>query len=510
MSGRSQTRIPRRLARALLLSFAILLTIVPIASAALPGAEHPATDRRNQTPGWMTPDIVNRLANVGAPVLAPSYLPGAVSFLPSVDAYSGYYSFYWLVPGTPPTYLHITGTVGGSIPAYSKYDRNVPLTQNAFVLGTPAYHDLTPIYDLVYFAIGGVVYSVESNNIADTSLGIANSLAYVDLPVWEPDPPVQEPSTPPGSNDGSVTSPESPATTSPIISSPTIVVPGVAYSEEMIVISVAGVAIADLTASDGSFTLTGDGEIAGALPGGFEWIPPRTQAGRTVRFTLTDPGNGEILATETLRVEPTPEDQIPVSADRLSCPVTLPMGSLGGIEIAGSGQLTLDASDGSFPDIGPNSTFAGQSDVDGSDVLNGVIRTQRSAWVFFEPAESSAEYTTYIFLQNRQGTTLLECGIEIVLPVNGESYPNMGSQDGTGAVGGVAVAVLGDTPEGTNVHTPEMPGLGYKPDGTLAAIPSYPWSDGTSVTTTADTAPPPVTSDGTAIEEPVSANDDGS
>ena len=63
---------------------------------------------------------------------------------PDVTADEGYYSLYWVVPGSPPTFLQITGEVGGTIPDYSKHDRNNQLVQNAEVQGQPAYHDLTP------------------------------------------------------------------------------------------------------------------------------------------------------------------------------------------------------------------------------------------------------------------------------------------------------------------------------------------------------------------------------
>ena len=102
---------------------------------------------------------------------------------PEVQASDGYYSLYWLIPGAPPTYLRITGTAGGEIPAYSYYDRNVQLEQNDSVMGYPAWHDDTPIYDLVYWQVGNVVYTVESHNlVSDTTMGIANSLMSLVIP----------------------------------------------------------------------------------------------------------------------------------------------------------------------------------------------------------------------------------------------------------------------------------------------------------------------------------------
>jgi hypothetical protein len=468
----------------------------------------------------MTSETVTQLGIVGAPVLAPSYIPGAVSFLPSVDAYPGYYSFYWLVPGSPPTYLQVTGTVGGSIPAYSKYDRNVQLTQNATVLGYPAYHDLTPIYDLVYFEIDGVVYSVESNNIGDSSLGIAESLTYVDVPVYEPEVPTEVPTevTVDESVDtgGPVT--EEPATEAEtevptesesaesedesVSSEPVIIAPESAFSEETIVISIDGVTAGNLTASGGEFTLTEDTTIDGAAPGSFEWIAPRTINGRTVRFRLIDPATGEELANATTQVDPTPDESIPVTADALNCPTQIAMGSMAGIEIDGTGQLMIDASDGLFPEVGPNVTFADPTGVDGSDILQGVIRSRSSAWVFFEALRATEPYTTYLFLQDWAGNPLLECGIEVVMPEDEPVYPDMGAQDGTGSVAGLGFASIANVPDSTSVNASDMPAVGLNPDGTLIALEQIPLTDAADLGTTTAADPPPAPSDGTTVDDP--------
>ncbi|MCC6704102.1 MAG: hypothetical protein IT334_04435 [Thermomicrobiales bacterium] len=490
MSDRLTNCLSSAFLRVFLISLLLLTAASPVAAA--PEAPAESTESAQQSPGWMTQDILNRLMAVGAPVLAPSYLPGAVPFLPSVDAWSGYYSFYWLVPGAPPTYLQVTGTVGGGIPAYSKYDRNVELTQNATVLGYPAWHDLTPIYDLVYFAIGNVVYTVESNNLGESSLGIADALMYVDVPVYQPEPtPAPGDSSSGGGTTTSPTTPDSPDVVETDPGEPAIVLPESVISEEMIVVGVRGVVWANLEASAGTFTLTDRASIDGVEPSSFEWIAPRTQRGRNVRFTLTDPSTGDVLVTETLRIEPIPDDQIPVDARALSCPVSIPMGSLAGIEIDGSGQLTIDASDGVFPDVGPNRTFAGAYDaeVSGTDVLPGVIRTNRNAWVFLEAVPAPAEYTTYIFLQNRDGVTLLECGISVVFADPDPEYPEMDPQDGTGAVGGLGFAVTSGVPEGTSIQSSDFPGVGFLNDGSIAYLESIPFSDGTTVSQRSTTDP---------------------
>ena len=101
-----------------------------------------------QAPDWMSAETASRLS-VGIDVYAPSYIPGPFGGEPEVQAYDGYYSLYWQIPGAPPP-LRVTGELGGVIPDFSYYDRNIQLEQNATVQGYPAYHDVSPIYDTVY------------------------------------------------------------------------------------------------------------------------------------------------------------------------------------------------------------------------------------------------------------------------------------------------------------------------------------------------------------------------
>jgi hypothetical protein len=453
----------------------------------------------------MTADTVAQLSSVGFTVLAPSYIPGPFGSLPSVSASSGYYSMYWVIPGAPPTYLLVIG--GDSIPDYSKYDRNNPLTQNDSVMGYPAWHDQTPDYDLVYFVMDGVVYSVESNNLSgDTTMGIANSLALVDIVAPEPTPteePVEVPTetpiddgsdTPTDDNAGgetdsgtgdttdTTTTEDTPDETSTVSSEPAISAPESVVAGEEATISIDGVVSADLSASSGTFVLTGRENIEGAEPSSFQWTAPDTENGRTVRFKLTDPSTGELLATATTEVEQVPDDRIPVVADDLTCPSSVEMGSLGGISVKGSGQLLLDASDGTFPDTGPNATFAGPSEVEGADVLQGVIRRNRTVWMFWQPAEAADPYTAYIFLQDWSGTTQLECGIDVVPASDPPTYPDAGPNDGTASSGGVGFAPLVDEPDGTYVGSNNYPAAGQLNDGSTLDLASIPFSDGTLVT----------------------------
>ena len=160
----------------------LALTWLTTSASATPSPSQMAPIFAAQLPDWLSPETAARLS-VGIDVLVPSYVPAPFAGEPEVQTSDGFYSLYWLIPGAPPTYLRITGTAGGEIPAFSYYDRNVQLEQNDSVMGYPAWHDDTPIYDLVYWQVGNIVYTVESHNLAgDTTMGIANSLISLVIP----------------------------------------------------------------------------------------------------------------------------------------------------------------------------------------------------------------------------------------------------------------------------------------------------------------------------------------
>ena len=129
--------------------------------------------------------------DLGFPVLAPGAVPGPFGGEPSIYAAGGYYSLYWVIYGGAPTFLEIRGEVGGDIPDGSAYDLNVPLVVNANVQGNDAYRDLTPIYDTVWWASGGIVYMVSSRGLTGTdSLALANALSLLSPPA-PVEPPVR-------------------------------------------------------------------------------------------------------------------------------------------------------------------------------------------------------------------------------------------------------------------------------------------------------------------------------
>lgn len=133
------------------------------------------------------------------PVLVPSWVPGPFGGSPAIDSGGGYYSLYWMNAGGEPTFLQVTGQVGGALPAGSPYDLNVQLFINSSVQGYGAIHDVTPAYDTVWWIAGGVLYKVESRNSATDSLTVANSLiTFVPPSAPEPEPePELEPTSPP-------------------------------------------------------------------------------------------------------------------------------------------------------------------------------------------------------------------------------------------------------------------------------------------------------------------------
>jgi len=209
----------------LAVALAALLT-APAATFAVPQSPpHGADATTAQNVDYIGAETGAALA-LDFPVLVPGWVPAPFGGPPSIDAGGGYYSLYWMNGAAEPTFLQVSGQVGGALPAGSPYDLNVQLFVNASVQGYGAIHDVTPIYDAVWWIADGVLYSVESRNSGTDSLTLANSLiAFVppapaepepEPPVEpdptipsvepEPDPPVSEPETGTG---GSTTLPES-------------------------------------------------------------------------------------------------------------------------------------------------------------------------------------------------------------------------------------------------------------------------------------------------------------
>jgi len=148
---------------------------------------------RAQNVDWMNADQAATL-DLSFNVMVPNGIPAPFAGSPSMSASSGYYSLYWVNYGGAPTFLQITGEVGGSLPAGSPADLNQQLSINASVQGYEAIHDVTSIYDNVWWIAGGVLYTVSSNNMQSTdSLSLADSLIALQPPVQQELVPVVTP-----------------------------------------------------------------------------------------------------------------------------------------------------------------------------------------------------------------------------------------------------------------------------------------------------------------------------
>lgn len=169
---------------------ASLAALVTSGAVAAPG-QTTESPERNQNVEYLGPDAAAKL-DLDFPVLVPSYVPGPFGGEPAVSAGGGSYSLYWINLGGPPTFLEVTGTVGGALPAGSPADLNNQLTINASVQGHDAIHDVTAFYDAVWWISGGVLYKVESRNMEIGSLSLANSL----VPFIAPEASEPEPETP--------------------------------------------------------------------------------------------------------------------------------------------------------------------------------------------------------------------------------------------------------------------------------------------------------------------------
>lgn len=336
-------------------------------------------------PDWLSAETASRL-ELGFDVLIPAEVPEPFSGEPSVDASEGFYSLYWLIPGAPPTYLLITGEVGGTIPDFSFYDRNNQLKQNAEVQGQPAYHDLTPIYDKVYWKVGETVYVVDSHNLASIdSLTLANSL----FPLGE-EPPAAGGST--GSNSDEP------------VASGTLSVKKRVESGATVAINVEGVESADLVADAGTFAKNDKETLTKIGDGSYDWTAPETEEDLTVTFSLVDRVTKETVATAKTTVTGIEATSPPEAT--ITCPKLATAGGVTQVTISGRGVITIDASDGTFPAEGPNLDF--DKNASGNDVVTGTL--PKSGSVELDWLAPGIEMTAYFFVFGEGETLLAECG----------------------------------------------------------------------------------------------------
>ena len=93
----------------------VLVTIGNMGVAvASPGSPRTASAVPHVVPDWMSESTARQL-DLGFDVLVPKSVPAPFAGEPSIQVGDDSYSLYWMVPGTPPTFLQITGEVGGEI-----------------------------------------------------------------------------------------------------------------------------------------------------------------------------------------------------------------------------------------------------------------------------------------------------------------------------------------------------------------------------------------------------------
>jgi hypothetical protein len=349
-------RMKRSLGRVVIsVSTAVMLTAGGAATVvdAAPGTVDRPVAVASQNVDWMSADTAS-LLDLGFNVMVPTYIPGPFTGAPSISASGGYYSLYWFTGGGSPTFLQITGSVGGSLPEGSPADLNNELTINANVQGYDAIHDLTAIYDAVWWIAGGVLYEVNAQGLSVDSLTLANSLVTLVPPQPEPTevppeptqappeptvapttPPETNPTVTPDSGAGAVDESETPgATVTPVPAEgetpeasggqtaeptvaptttpvPTVVsaagvlsAPGTVLAGDSIFITVASADGADLLASGGVFSSVGSNGIVNVQDGSIAWRAPLADTELTVTFDLLVSATGEDIDTITITVVP--------------------------------------------------------------------------------------------------------------------------------------------------------------------------------------------------------------
>lgn len=460
----------------------------------------------------MSPETAARL-DLGFSVLVPGFVPAPFSGEPSVYASGGYYSLYWVIYGGPPTFLEVTGESGGDIPDGSAYDLNVPLVVNASVQGYPAYHDLTPIYDTVWWQVGDVVYKVSSQNLAGTdSVSLANALMTLVSPgVGGGDPDEER-----GGDDGGGDPGDPAPTPAPILSVPEVVVSG-----EVATLVVEGVAGATLQADAGIFVDTGSATYAGVGGFSFSWRAPEVGSDQTLGFVLIDPASGEWLATASTEVLATggegiepdaPEDDDSTSPVRdpdaesddvgrtspasvsatitsdltgalaMICPTVGYSGRLIPISLAGESPAVIDATLGGWPDEPGNRGY--DATVDGGPTLDGGVDVDEQVFLHWRAPTVTDATTARFFATHPDGTALAECQLavqpgqppaRVLAAIDGPTL----AHDGTGGPrpfrsGPSVTGVGGGDPDATEGPDGDGSGGPVLPDGDGSGGPEVP------------------------------------
>ncbi len=277
----------------------------PVAQAEASISPAPVTLSRAQNVDWLSPETASSL-DLGFPVLIPGGVPSPFGGEPSVSAAGGYYSLYWMNVAADPTFLQITGQVGGGLPAGSPYDLNNQLFVNASVQGYEAIHDVTPIYDQVWWIADGVLYSVASKNLdGSDSLSIANSLFALEAPsapVETPEPTAETPTDP-----TKVAAPSDPtevAAPTEVAVQPSIFAQQSAKAGDIVAITVGDAVNVNLNADGGLFSDTGETAIFNINGGSYNWQAPAVSEKTNFTLSVTSPDTGATLASMQISVSP--------------------------------------------------------------------------------------------------------------------------------------------------------------------------------------------------------------
>jgi hypothetical protein len=312
-------RFFRNLSAALLLSLCVVTIWSPRLAIAAPGGVDISPRLAAQNVDWMSSEQASQL-DLGFTVLVPSWIPGPFGGSPSVQASGGYYSLYWMNGGGSPTFLLITGEVGGGLPAGSPADLNNQLSVNASVQGYDAIHDVTSIYDNVWWVAGGVLYTVSANNMTGTdSLSLANSLIALEPPVAaEPTEEATEEPTQVATEEPTEVATETPTETAtePATETPTVAPDssadptgsisnsGTVESGGSTTLSVNPSEVGTLRTTDGYFLDSGQTFIADLTGGDVAWQAPEVDVATEVQFTLLDAQTGDVTASSSITVVP--------------------------------------------------------------------------------------------------------------------------------------------------------------------------------------------------------------
>jgi hypothetical protein len=351
--------------------------------ASVVAAPNPPAETSNaaaQNVEWMNADTARTL-DIGFAVLVPGSIPAPFSSSPSVSASGGYYQLYWGPSGL--TFLQIEGVVGAALPAGSEADLNNQLSINASVRGYDAIHDLTDVYDTVWWIEGGVRYKVSGRGLGIGSLDIANTLVtlvppdplpepteppVVEEPEETPDPDPDPEETPDGEE--STETPDADSTAEAeateeadgadaestaeteseenddasetegeagILSAPATV-----RSGSSITIQVEGAEASDLLASDGVFPGSGGTGIVDVQDGALAWQAPVVTEPTTVTFSLLVSATGEGVDLIEVTVEPVDPALLDEDSDGTNGPVPP---AIGGDGTGGPLDVTLPVGD---------------------------------------------------------------------------------------------------------------------------------------------------------------------